>query len=100
MAADNLAPIRRLTCACCGAATFGRQWHNQDTGYGVCVPCVEEFISKRETPEEIERLYGARGVHWGLFEGNACLCGAPIEVGRETCGECIASREGRGHVRR
>ena len=67
---DVLNPKRTLYCACCGARTRGRQWWNQDNGYGICAKCVN-WIKNRErnfgtNPDdaEIERLYGVRGVHW------------------------------------
>ena len=62
-----LAPIRSLECCCCGSATKGRQWHNRDTGYGLCVACAEWMIAeKRDNPKE---LAGERGVHWDVSQG-------------------------------
>lgn len=55
----------RLTCACCGSETRGRQWHNRDKGYGLCPDCIE-FVSKNETPEAVESMYGKRGTHYDL----------------------------------
>jgi hypothetical protein len=60
MSAANLPPLRRLTCCCCGGSIMGRQWHNQDTGYGLG-PCCYEFCKKRT--EDMERTYGKVGVH-------------------------------------
>jgi len=59
------APIRRLLCSCCGAVTRGRQWHNRDTGYGLCVDCIER-CHRNETPEQFRQLYGDRGVHFDV----------------------------------
>ncbi|PTT80845.1 hypothetical protein DBR42_18880 [Pelomonas sp. HMWF004] len=53
----------RLRCACCGAWTFGRQWPNQDTGYGLCRECVD-FCATRT--EDMARTYGARGIHYDI----------------------------------
>ena len=58
-------PIRRLTCCCCGASTYGRQWFNRDTGFGLCVECIP-FCERGETPESFERLYGRRGEHYAV----------------------------------
>lgn len=58
-------PKRSLGCACCGKHTYGRQWWNQDTGYGLCVECIP-FVSQRSTPEHMLETYGVRGVHYGV----------------------------------
>lgn len=58
-------PVRRLICSCCGAHTSGRQWHNRDTGYGLCDNCIE-YCADRTPADEFERCYGVRGVHYGL----------------------------------
>lgn len=60
-----LTKIRTLTCSCCGALTRGRQWHNRDTGYGVCESCIER-IGEKETPEQLHRNYGEKGVHYAV----------------------------------
>lgn len=62
-------PIRRLYCSCCGGVTRGRQWHNRDTGHGLCVDCIP-LVSrpKFSTPEDVQRNYGVRGVHYDLPE--------------------------------
>ncbi len=65
IAADESAP-RRLSCACCGAVTRGRQWHNQDTGYGLCSTCADWITARHMQPEELERTYGKRGIHFDL----------------------------------
>jgi hypothetical protein len=56
-------PIKRLRCACCGEDTFGRQWHNRDTGYGLCWACADS-IAKKEKPEYMKQCYGIEGVHY------------------------------------
>jgi len=59
----------RKICAVCGAVTRGAQWHNRDTGYGLCTPCGVGLAEKRgHAADEIEDLYGIRGIHWGLKE--------------------------------
>lgn len=64
--------IRRLTCCCCGASTKGRQWWNRDTGFGLCPKCAD-WIAGRETPEDMERSYGVKGIHYAV-EAEAVTC--------------------------
>lgn len=59
-------PVRGLYCAVCGELTRGRQWHNRDTGYGVCVACVEWVRSCQVCEEDIRTYYGDKGVHYGV----------------------------------
>jgi hypothetical protein len=59
--AEDDGPLRRLICCCCGAATTGRQFHNQDRGYGLGSCCVE-FVKPRT--DDMERTYGKEGVHY------------------------------------
>lgn len=63
----NADKIRWLYCACCGAHVKGRQWPNQDTGYGLCGDCGDRIPQRHAdyTPEEMERVYGRRGYHYG-----------------------------------
>jgi hypothetical protein len=68
MSADKEKPIRELACACCGGNAYGRQWWNQDTGYGVCRKCVEWMRSRGETEAYIRDCYGVEGIHWGVKE--------------------------------
>lgn len=63
-------PIRTLRCACCGESCKGRQWHNRDTGCGLCPACIE-YTSERETADEHRSCYGVRGVHYDLQDGAA-----------------------------
>lgn len=56
-------PIISLTCACCGTEAKGRQWHNRDNGYGVCLDCVTN-LSQTEKPETLQDWYGIAGVHY------------------------------------
>lgn len=59
-------PVGELGCACCGGCLRGRQWWNQDTGYGICDGCIE-FVRKRGMSEnDIRDTYGFEGVHWGI----------------------------------
>lgn len=56
--------IQNLTCSCCGGYAPGRQWYNRDTGYGVCLKCVESNIRHGEDADSIKQSYGVRGVHY------------------------------------
>jgi len=55
------APLVRLNCCCCGGVTRGRQFFNQDTGYGLGTCCVE-FVKPRV--QDMARTYGIEGVHY------------------------------------
>lgn len=61
--------IRTLYCACCGSVTRGQQFHNQDSGYGLCPSCVT-WIKSRNTyaDEEFTRIYGVEGVNYCVDE--------------------------------
>lgn len=72
-----LTKIRTLTCSCCGALTRGRQWHNRDTGFGVCESCIER-IGDKETPVELLRNYGESGFHYALKEWSVWVGGMEV----------------------
>ena len=62
--------VRTLYCTCCGEQFKGRQFHNQDTGYGMG-PCCADWVMNRRpfghdpmTLEEFERCYGKRGYNF------------------------------------
>lgn len=57
-----------LECCCCGGGTYGRQWWNRDTGYGMCDNCISYVRSRSMSEEEIERNYGKAGIHHSLPE--------------------------------
>lgn len=57
-------PAVRLRCARCGGAALGVQWPDQDTGFSLCAPCGDRARDKHESPAELARLYGVRGIHW------------------------------------
>lgn len=67
-------PIKSLLCSCCGGRTRGRQWHNRDTGYGLCEACALR-ISEKETPEQLLRNYGEKGFHYALKEWSVWVGG-------------------------
>ena len=62
-----LSPIKNLECCCCSGPARGRQWFNQDTGYGLCPKCAT-WIRTRETAETMRSYYGIAGIHYEVFE--------------------------------
>jgi hypothetical protein len=64
--------MRALTCAVCGesAGTWKQHW-NRDTGFGVCMKCVQWLRdTNRESEATIENLYGFEGINWGIKEAS------------------------------
>jgi len=57
--------IRTMTCACCGCRTKGRQWFNQDKGFGLCARCAR-WIEGRHGLAYVEDAYGKTGIHHSL----------------------------------
>lgn len=55
--------IKTLLCGCCGAYMQGRQWFNQDQGYGLCENCAI-WIRDKESMLEIFNSYGIEGYHF------------------------------------
>lgn len=60
---DLSKPAKRLRCCCCGGEAYGRQFHNQDLGYGLGACCVS-FVTPRI--EDMARTYGIEGIHFKL----------------------------------
>ena len=63
-AAPALPPMTGKTCACCGQHTKGRQWHNRDTGYGICPACIKWQRGRHVSEAEIRDLYGIEGINF------------------------------------
>ncbi len=61
---DASNPIVALKCVCCGARFQGRQFTNQDTGWGLGNCCVSH-VSRAEN---MARTYGIDGVHYNLAQ--------------------------------
>lgn len=61
-----------MTCCCCGdyAGRF-EQWHNRDSGYGICATCVDWLRNEGTTEECIKDLYGVEGVNFAPLEVQA-----------------------------
>ena len=59
--------IKTLYCACCGGMTKGRQYWNQDTGYGICPKCVEWIKNKSaDGVEYVNQAYGKEGYNYNV----------------------------------
>lgn len=54
-----------LICCVCGenAGTF-EQWHNRDTGYGLCAACRDWLPERGMSAEEMRDNYGVEGTHY------------------------------------
>lgn len=63
-----MSAVRTMSCAVCGAYCRGRQWHNRDTGYGLCTECPAWLAGRGMDAAEMERLYGKPGVHYAVTE--------------------------------
>lgn len=54
-----------MTCCCCGNGCKGKQWHNRDTGFGLCPRCARWLKDDRGmSAEEMLDLYGKPGIHY------------------------------------
>lgn len=90
----SIGPIVRLYCCCCGGQTYGRQWSNRDTGYGLCRNCIPRCLaaeSRDRAPSE-PLWYGVRGVHFDCPEEVELL--AADELRFETFLRQIRERNG------
>ena len=81
---ELLKPIRSLFCACCGGFTRGRQWFNQDTGYGICSDCIawlrkpkSETGPPRESEAYIRDCYGIEGINFNVTDKAQVSYGRP-----------------------
>jgi hypothetical protein len=59
----NPDPIQSLTCCCCYGPAQGRQWHNRDTGFGLCPKCAA-WIATKESPAQMLQSYGKPGYNY------------------------------------
>ncbi|MFN9471425.1 hypothetical protein [Acidovorax sp.] len=57
-------PVRTLKCTRCAERFQGRQFYNQDTGWGLGDCCAGWM--KSSTLEDVEATYGVDGVHYNL----------------------------------
>lgn len=64
-ASERAKPIEWLECTCCGESYRGRQWWNQDCGYGLGDCCVD-FCGASHSGESSS--YGVAGIHFLIPE--------------------------------
>lgn len=62
-ASERQKPIKWMQCTCCGESYQGRQWWNQDSGYGLGDCCVDCCGASREPGAE-SSSYGVSGIHF------------------------------------
>lgn len=62
-ASERARPIKWMTCTCCGEGYEGRQWWNQDTGYGAG-DCCANLLIEDQTPGVESECYGVSGIHF------------------------------------
>lgn len=68
-AAERAKPIKWMSCTCCGESYRGRQWWNQDCGYGLGDCCVDTCGASR-TPNTKSQCYGVAGIHFLIADDN------------------------------
>lgn len=61
-ASERAKPIKWMECTCCGESYQGRQWWNQDAGYGLGDCCVEYCGVRPDGGES--SCYGVPGIHF------------------------------------
>ena len=57
-----------LDCAVCGGPARGRQWHNRDTGFGLCLRCADWLESRGTSSDEMRECYGLKRIHYCVEE--------------------------------
>ena len=62
-ATERKRPIKWMTCTCCGESYRGRQWWNQDCGYGLGDCCVQRCGADPTIGVE-SSCYGVSGIHF------------------------------------
>jgi hypothetical protein len=64
---EHAKPVKLMTCTCCGNGYYGRQWWNQDEGFGIGDCCVKFANIHPELGEN--SCYGVPGIHF-LINGD------------------------------
>lgn len=62
--------LRGQSCTCCASYTRGYQFHNQDTGYGLCNDCID-YCGRHFDVTGFQRTYGLRGIHYDIPNAGA-----------------------------
>ena len=66
-AAEKAKRIRNMRCCCCGGCYRGRQWWNQDCGYGLGDCCATKRFGIKPGDGE-SSCYGVPGIHFLIDE--------------------------------
>lgn len=66
-ASERKKPIKWMSCTCCGDSMQGRDWWNQEPGYGLCNDCVKMCCGPIEPGQESE-TYGVAGIHFAISQ--------------------------------
>jgi len=61
-ASERAKRVKHMTCTCCGESYNGRQWFNQDVGYGLGDCCVDYCGVDPDGGES--EVYGVPGIHF------------------------------------
>jgi hypothetical protein len=75
-ASERAKPIKWLDCTCCGGGLQGRDWWNQEPGYGLCDDCAPRCCGPIAAGEE-SSTYGVAGIHYLITKAerdNPPLC--------------------------
>jgi len=62
-ASERRKPIKWMTCTCCGESYQGRDWWDQEPGYGLGDCCVQ-YCQANPTPGAESECYGVAGIHF------------------------------------
>lgn len=62
-ASERRRPIKWMECTCCGESYQGRQWFNQEPGYGLGDCCLD-LHNADPTPGAESECYGVAGIHF------------------------------------
>ena len=78
-----MSDLKHLTCCCCGSYTTGRQWHDRDTGYGLCDRCAVSIYNHWIFGRQRERRYFARKYGQAGFHHSINSPYSPATLGLE-----------------
>lgn len=85
-ARESLKPVLALYCSCCAGRCLCRQWHNQDTGHGICHRCATLLLPRTRQPmigDDMTRCHGYKGINWSLIRSDVVGVLTPINDMKE-----------------
>ena len=62
-ASERKKPVKWMSCTCCGDSMQGRNWWNQEPGYGLCNDCVPRCCGNIKPGQE-SQTHGVAGIHF------------------------------------